>query len=236
MRMSGAHFDDNTSLVNKYLYNGKEIQNQTGMLDYGFRQLDVQLGRWHVVDALAENHFDTSPYAYVKNNPINYIDVLGLDGVPYHSGRVFSEFMQLPRNSHSLGGGGYGFQSSGVSRVGGNSQTVGGIINTLYSSTHGGTWSQIGGFRFFGSSAVDGDGWNYFLGLPTSVSGLTRAYLTQNGKSNAGAKPANQNTWPPSQDEMEMVFAKEFYFIAYDWFIWSKSFAWKSKKVVVFYK
>ncbi len=79
LRMSGQHYTvPNINLVNKYLYNGKELQDQTNYYDYGFRQMDPQLGRWHVVDALAEMYLSTSPYAYVMNDPINRIDVMGL--------------------------------------------------------------------------------------------------------------------------------------------------------------
>jgi hypothetical protein len=47
--------------------------------DYGARFYDPQIGRWHVQDPLAENHYDLSSYGYVGGNPINRIDILGLD-------------------------------------------------------------------------------------------------------------------------------------------------------------
>jgi len=84
LRMSGVHYD-NATLMNKFLYNGKELQDQTEYYDYGFRQLDPQFGRWHVVDLLAEATMSESPYAYVSNNPINRIDIAGLRGVSYHT-------------------------------------------------------------------------------------------------------------------------------------------------------
>jgi len=75
--MNGQHFT-NTELINKFLYNGKEQQEQTNYYDYGFRQYEPQLGRWHVADAMAENYFSTSPYAYTRNDLVNRIDVMGL--------------------------------------------------------------------------------------------------------------------------------------------------------------
>jgi RHS repeat-associated protein len=77
LRMSGMHYS-NTELLNKFLYNGKELQEQTGWYDYGFRQMDPQLGRWHVADAMAESYMSHSPYAYTMNDPVNYTDLLGL--------------------------------------------------------------------------------------------------------------------------------------------------------------
>lgn len=40
---------------------------------------DPQLGRWHRMDPMAENHFNMTPYNYVLNNPLIYIDLFGLD-------------------------------------------------------------------------------------------------------------------------------------------------------------
>ena len=64
-----------------YKYNGKELDRINGLdwYDYGARNYDAALGRWHVVDPLAEKYYNVSPYAYCGNNPMNRIDPNGME-------------------------------------------------------------------------------------------------------------------------------------------------------------
>ena len=59
-----------------YKYNGKELDTQKGLnwYDYGARHYDATLGRWFVVDPLAEKDYLNSPYNYCGNNPIIRVD------------------------------------------------------------------------------------------------------------------------------------------------------------------
>jgi RHS repeat-associated protein len=77
MQIKQTSTDVSNPLANKYLYNGKEIQNETQWYDYGARMYDPQLGRFFTQDRFATKYFSLSPYQYAANDPIRNIDVNG---------------------------------------------------------------------------------------------------------------------------------------------------------------
>ena len=65
----------------RMLYNGKELQMiaQTRFIDYGARQYDPTIARWISMDPKAEKLFQITTYNYCINNPVNYLDIYGLE-------------------------------------------------------------------------------------------------------------------------------------------------------------
>ena len=57
-----------------YKFNGKELDEETGLYYYGARYMDPKISMWLGVDALTENYPNRSCYVYTSANPINRID------------------------------------------------------------------------------------------------------------------------------------------------------------------
>lgn len=64
----------NNSWSTPYKFNGKELDEETGLYYYGARYYDPRTSVWLSVDPLAEKFLNVSSYVYCDNNPINFID------------------------------------------------------------------------------------------------------------------------------------------------------------------
>ena len=62
-----------------YKFNGKELDQETGLYYYGARYMDPQNSMWLGVDPLTEKYPNLTGYCYTNNNPIKYIDPTGTD-------------------------------------------------------------------------------------------------------------------------------------------------------------
>jgi RHS repeat-associated protein len=82
--MNGISSKASGVLKNKLKFNGKEEQKEEfsdgsglELIDFGARMQDPQVGRWWVLDPMADKYKSINPYCYALNNPIIFIDPNG---------------------------------------------------------------------------------------------------------------------------------------------------------------
>lgn len=78
--MPGRKFEASSDY--RYGFNGKEKDkdmNSLTVYDYGFRIYNPAIGKFLSVDPLSESFPWNSPYSYAEGDPINFIDLDGLD-------------------------------------------------------------------------------------------------------------------------------------------------------------
>ncbi|WP_215239423.1 RHS repeat-associated core domain-containing protein [Dyadobacter helix] len=166
--------------INKYpggvpLYNGKEKQPETGLLDYGARQYDPTIGRFGTVDGAAELFGHVSPYSYGLGNPLLYIDPSGDTTIsindfartPFNPEKdvvQLNEATVRPDGFYGSGGLAYTAQTKGV--VAGYSAGYNG------SGEYGGADVNVTGFRAEYSNTTGTGAGNLALEGGVKVTGL----------------------------------------------------------------
>ena len=71
--------DPDVDYFTPYKFNGKELDEETGLYYYGARYMNPRLSIWYGTDPMQEKSSNSSSYAYCKNNPVRFIDPTGTD-------------------------------------------------------------------------------------------------------------------------------------------------------------
>jgi RHS repeat-associated protein len=88
--------------ANRFLYTGREFLKEANLYDYRNRVYSAELGRFLQTDPIRFEAGDGNLYRYVFNNPINFIDPLGLEILlethPVALGNNHSKITIIPEN------------------------------------------------------------------------------------------------------------------------------------------
>jgi RHS repeat-associated protein len=103
-----------------YKFNGKELDNESGLYYYGARYYDPRISIWASIDPLAEKFAGRSPYEYCFSDPLNLTDPTGM-GPNDPPGKGWTRFF------------------GGLKMVGGILETVAGAAGGAASS-----WTGVG--------------------------------------------------------------------------------------------
>ncbi len=71
----------NSQFSTNFLFNAKELDNETGLYYYGARYLDPTGAMWLSVDPMWEKYVGASPYNYCHGNPIMMVDPDGREDI-----------------------------------------------------------------------------------------------------------------------------------------------------------
>ena len=70
--------DSNSSFTVPFGFAGGLHDRDTGLVRFGYRDYDPDTGRWTAKDPIGFAGGDTDLFGYVQNDPVNFVDPLGL--------------------------------------------------------------------------------------------------------------------------------------------------------------
>lgn len=69
------------SIIQPFMFTGREFDSESGLYYLRARELDSKTGTFTQKDPIGFNGGDVNLYRYVENNPVNYVDPLGLEPI-----------------------------------------------------------------------------------------------------------------------------------------------------------
>ena len=77
-----------TTWTSPYKFNGKELDEETGLYYYGARYYDPRQSMWLGTDPMQGKYPNVSTYAYCMGNPVRFMDPNGMDWVEGVNGTI----------------------------------------------------------------------------------------------------------------------------------------------------
>ena len=107
----------NNSFSTNYLFNAKELDNETGLYYYGARYLDPTGAMWLSVDPLFEKYAGMSPYNYCAGNPVKLVDPDGREKLVVVGNQGEGPSADLIEGKYTYGEGRRYFLQAGLNRA-----------------------------------------------------------------------------------------------------------------------
>ena len=119
--------------VQKYKFEGKELDRTFGLDNYDIhaRQYFAMMPSWDRIDKKAEDYYPTSPYAYCGGNPVNRMDMNGLDWYKNDSTGNYTWFAE------NIDREGYTYLGEKGKLLGGLESYIDGILTDKYKKNDG---------------------------------------------------------------------------------------------------
>ena len=91
IRDKNGRIIDSSLTGNPFMFTGREYDSETGLYFYRARYYDPAVGRFISEDPIGFQGGDLNLYAYVRNNPVNTKDPMGLEFITQEEGALIAD-------------------------------------------------------------------------------------------------------------------------------------------------